>query len=95
MEYSDPSCGTLSAEFKSSGTFAIGNLIATDSGLSAKEIDVITLLENDLEVIENFFDIFRIDQGLLYTGDKTGTRDGSTGAKRPASLDSTRYLTKI
>ncbi|HEB57137.1 MAG TPA: hypothetical protein ENI98_12710 [Gammaproteobacteria bacterium] len=97
--YTDSACSIPVAGEKprtNSGTFIIGSAITTSSGWSAKEIDLIGLKKNGVEVKTKTtaYEIFSITNGKLYLGTVTPEKDGSSAAKRPVDLNFTRPAIK-
>lgn len=91
--YNDESCVTLDEATIDTGTFTIGNALTTTSGLSAKEINITTLISDGMTVNSTEYDIFSIMNNNLFLGD-SNVLDGSTIAMRPIELDTELSLIK-
>jgi len=77
-----------------SGTFLVGQSLTTDSGLSAKELDMTFLLDEGESVNETSYTIVSTLEGKLTFGKGTTEKNGSTAEKRPTALNFDNYFTK-
>jgi hypothetical protein len=83
--YSDANCLILIEEIDSQTYwYALGETITTDSGLTAREIDIFQT-EEMMPPVQ--YSIYRIDGDVLYFGDATDIEYTGTIEDRPTSLD--------
>tara|TARA_R110000796_G_C14486690_1_gene427305 strand:+ start:151 stop:669 length:519 start_codon:yes stop_codon:yes gene_type:complete len=83
--YFDANCLILIEEIDSQTSwFTLGETITTDSGLTAREIDVFQT-EDMMPPVQ--YSIYRIDGDVLYLGDSTDIEYTGTTEDRPTSLD--------
>jgi len=79
--FADSNCITpTNIEQTGSGTFSIGDTVVTESGVTARELDVTNASGG------NFYDIFYINQNMLYLGDDR-TGDTTSAETRPTDID--------
>ena len=97
MYHNPETCAVIAdSTYTESGKIAVGAMYTTDSGVSAKKIDIFTLIVNGDPMNHTVYDLFHIsaEDGHLYFGNLSETRDGSSEANRPTELDTSIGLRK-
>ena len=77
--FTDSACQVLNSIDKKAGTFSIGT--PTESVEGVTPIDW-TIQDSNGNFIKNTFDIYKVEDGILYFG----TKQGATAASRPTML---------
>jgi hypothetical protein len=89
--------GTPSSTETSTGSFSIG--VTVQAPLGSRTVTAYKVNgTNDSLPGQTFFDLAYVDTTVipnrLYTGDTSGTNDGSTDALRPTALDDSSYYAR-
>jgi len=92
--YTDSNCTESSESTILKGTVLIGEAVATSDGITATELDFTATEFNGSPYDDKSYDIFYIENNILYSGKEDNINDGTTESLRPVSLDFTREFIK-